>query len=475
MSINYNGVDTQEGKDFSDINIEEIDKNLNPFGISLEPTLLDNIERLNNILQKWNGDTIQEAVFIILLLYNYNTLPIFNNKVERDKSNLKEISSNLIAGLSENLRRIKEQRVNINFTELLESFQNKYLKNFLDLFNETKNILEDKLAPFDIPEYLIGTIENFLSNPSINSHKKIWGLLDCFNEFNVNLVNCIDIYTEDSDEVLIKDNLFYLIEHYQNLKALETFVRSIKRKKSDLNNPDLNKSIYTLNVYKRLLGNFLFFYATNYFGGTDVIPDKIRKNFHREIALEKAFKNVSIDTIRLLLEKLIKIIRSLMDYKKNISTNTNWKNLSFKINTNQRSNYHIDYISLALCGGIYNVTNDILFEYVTETFFMSFINLYETQEKIKIYPRKKNYVIHLIDSVSQTISKSSCRQEWVEEIVKKFNIPKHNFDSHRKDFYNESKATKKNLKFKEALQDEINTWFELQKLTIDRKKEMRDL
>lgn len=73
-----------------------------------------------------------------------------------------------------------------------------------------------------------------------------------------------------------------------------------------------------------------------------------------------------------------------------------------------------DRVRLSLCMFLYEVCNDVQFEYMTGSDFVNFLNLKPTSAPVTVLPRENLRVCYLVHAISRTITPKREAARWAE-------------------------------------------------------------
>ena len=116
-----------------------------------------------------------------------------------------------------------------------------------------------------------------------------------------------------------------------------------------------------------------------------------------------------------------------------------------------------DTVEIGLCLAIYEICNDILFEYRTPLEFAVMLNMQDPAQKIEVKPFQKLRVGYMAKVIKEKISPQRVAEEWHNMFLEKCGIKPNYFSRHQSDFCGET-GSEDNKEFVEDLQDAVRGW-----------------
>ena len=116
-----------------------------------------------------------------------------------------------------------------------------------------------------------------------------------------------------------------------------------------------------------------------------------------------------------------------------------------------------DTVEIGLCMAIYELCNDILFEYHTPLEFAVLLNMRDNMQKITVKPLQKLRVGYLAKAIKELITPQKTAEQWHNLFLERCGIKPNYFSRHQSDFCGET-GSKDNKLFVENLQEAIREW-----------------
>ena len=116
-----------------------------------------------------------------------------------------------------------------------------------------------------------------------------------------------------------------------------------------------------------------------------------------------------------------------------------------------------DTVEIGLCLAIYEICNDILFEFRPPLEFAVMLNMQGRAQKIEVKPFQKLQVGYMAKVIKEKISPQRVAEEWHNMFLEKYGIKPNYFSRHQSDFCGET-GSEDNKEFVEDLQDAVRGW-----------------
>ena len=97
-----------------------------------------------------------------------------------------------------------------------------------------------------------------------------------------------------------------------------------------------------------------------------------------------------------------------------------------------------DTVEIGLCLAIYEICNDILFEFRTPLEFAVMLNMQDPAQKIEVKPFQKLRVGYMAKVIKEKISPQRVAEEWHNMFLEKCGIKPNYFSRHQSDFCGET-------------------------------------